>query len=240
MKRLFTYLLFTLPVSLYAQQQTPEYKKWKIGLAYIPQYNNRMLHFSDENKWIQSLRDNEEISKYGFTTGATFSYTINNKWELESGLFFSDQGYRTKWQQLVWEIDDENNPVKSRTVYRYQYGAIPIKVNYYFNEGIARYFASAGISSNFLITRRTVVITETAAGERSRHASSQRLGFAEANLQAVLGGGLNYRLSNRFAMIIAPVFQFSLTSVSASKEDREKVYAIGLHTAVSYSFLKKK
>lgn len=234
MKKIILMLLLILPCVLMSQD--PQYRKIKIGLSYSPQYNSRSLNFGQSNQWLEAIRNNKEVGKYGFTAGITLQYTINKKWAIESGLLYSDQGYKTKWEDLTWEEDDVALPKRAKTIYHYQYAVIPLKVNYYLRDARLKYFVSAGIIPHFLLSRRTVLKTD---GD-DKQTNSQRLGYAETNVQIMLGGGINYRLSKRFDFTVAPFYQRSLTSVSVYENEKEFLYSAGLQTAVAFSFYKRR
>ena len=94
-------LLFTLLtlIAFNAFSQTPEIKspgKIALGFTFSPDYSYRALNSDPDIKWVADSRDDREIPKFGFTTGARVLFTLGNKVSLESGLLFADKGEKTK------------------------------------------------------------------------------------------------------------------------------------------------
>src|SRR5688572_23856516 len=157
-------LLFTL-FTLFAFDsfgQTPEIKppaKLAIGFTFPPDYCYRTLSTDSRLQWIADSRNEREIPKFGFTTGANILYTLGNRVSLESGLLLSNKGEKLK-EEFINNPEfyaDANgvSPLSWRHTYHYLYLDVPSKINYYLLTGKVKLFISAGISTNLFLTQLT-------------------------------------------------------------------------------------
>src|SRR5690606_9648936 len=140
-------------------QQDSKLKRWTMGVNFEPAYSNRSLNFSRDSTWIQELRDEQEVPAFGFSTGLSLQYVINAHWAIVGGFQFANRAYATKKQALTWISMNENYPLQSKTRFAYHYIEIPVKLNYHWKAGKFDMYASAGISFNNFINKRTSITT---------------------------------------------------------------------------------
>ena len=67
----------------------------------------------------------------------------------ETGVQFSNKGYKTKEQDLVYIDPDPSSPNKATITYSYQYIGIPLRAKVAFGKKKARFISSAGFMTNF-------------------------------------------------------------------------------------------
>jgi hypothetical protein len=215
MKKLFFALLAILSFKSYSQ--TSEIKplgKFTVGIAFSPDYCYRTLKADGSSKWIADMRDEQEIVKLGFTTGASILYNFSNKISFESGLFFSDKGEKTKKREYrLMDPGDVNTPTYGVHNYHYLYLDVPVKVNYYLTTGKIKAFVSAGTSANiFLKEKRSSTYTYADGRTEDRTVFSDS-GFSRVNLAAVAGFGLDYELTENLQIRVEPIYRRSVTSI---------------------------
>ena len=239
MIKIFFAFIFLHPLIGFCQErQINNHGKLKIGLSFSPNYCFRQLRYTEANKWIGNMRNNE-IPKRGFTTGANLQYQINKKIILETGLLYSDQGEKTKVKDIVWITPDPAYPIKSNVIYHYQYIDLPLTIQYRYPGNRINYFFTTGIIMNVFLVKRTAVTSQYADGNKNTNASAKDLGYAKLNLSAKLGFGLNYKISNRLSIQIEPVFHRSITSILTDKSTKEYLYHFGICSGVYYNFQSK-
>src|SRR4051812_15084973 len=97
----FLLSIFTLFCLTSFGQDTIVRHKILIGINFSPDYCYRSLTKNDpgisESSWNlgKRIEDSIETSKFGFTTGINVYYFINEKFSIESGIFYSLKGYKT-------------------------------------------------------------------------------------------------------------------------------------------------
>src|ERR1035437_5020960 len=99
MKKTLYLFLFFIPISLSAQDSTyANFKHWAIGFTISPDYCYRKLTSdgSDGSQNVISQRNGNEIPQYGITSGLNVCYFFNKHFSIETGINYSNRGYRTK------------------------------------------------------------------------------------------------------------------------------------------------
>ena len=223
-----------------AQNETPaEYKKIMLGLSFSPDYCSRVLKSKPSYNSFVEERNDTEIPKFGFTTGLNLLMRLDRKLDLESGIFYSNKGYKTQKQNLFWLDNNKDVPVNYQVIYTYQYFDIPLKLNYYFITSRIRFFLTSGISLNIFNRQQIKLKLEEANGNRSSSLSQNDLGFSSVNLELLTGVGMFYTLSDRMHLKVQPIYRTSLTSLTSSTMINEKLYSIGVDIGFYFTFKKK-
>jgi hypothetical protein len=215
------------------------FKRFSIGLSYEPNYSNRQLNYSSQNKSIEGLRETEEIPNYGFRTGLNFRYGLSSKFAIETGLLFAKSGFSTRKKDLIWDSPDATYPIKSKTEFAYYYFEIPLKVNYYFKIGRLNLYATTGLSANNFLNRETTLTTFAQNGEENKSSDQQYYGFKADTYSFLLGFGMRIPISKRSILYIEPMYRHNFTSVVVDKDAKEYLYTIGLNTKLFYNFKRK-
>ena len=87
---------------------------------------------------------------------------------------------------------------------------------------------------NVFLAKRTAITSVYADGNKNRTSSGKDLGYAKLNLSAMLGFGLNYKISNRLSVQIEPLFRRSISSIVSDKSSKEYLYNFGICMGVYY------
>jgi len=230
-----------MPILAFGQStDSIKFKRCKVGIVYSPDYCYRLLSYPSSNKQIQDLRNNEEVSTYGYTTGLSIRIDLTCKIIVETGLLYSVKGEQTKNTDLVWATPNPEFPVKSKTQYQFKYIEIPMKVNYLLGGKKIRIFVSVGVSLNVFSEKKTKVISQFANGHKSSESSVVDLGYLKFNLAAIAGFGIKYDLTKRVYISVEPVYRQFINSIVADKKAKEYPYSIGANVGIYYSFKKKR
>ncbi|MBK0401464.1 outer membrane beta-barrel protein [Adhaeribacter sp. BT258] len=214
MKKLI-FAFFTI-LSFETYSQTPEIKplgKFAIGITFSPDYCYRTLNADASSKPIADMRDEEEIAKLGFTTGATLFYTLGSRVALESGLLFSDKGEKTRERKYNFTEPIVNAPVAGTHNYHYFYIDVPTKVNYYLTIGKMKAFVSAGTSTNIFLKEKRSSTYTYADGRTEDRTVVSKPGFSRVNLVALAGFGVDYTLTENLQIRVEPIYRRSITSI---------------------------
>lgn len=235
MKTKITSLLFILISSVvFGQTAEPvSSSKISIGVTFSPDYCYRRLHSENASaKVITEIRDETEIPKFGYTAGLSLLFKPWKRISFETGLFFSDKGYKTKFIGLY---DLEASPPllvnRVKTSYQYYYLNIPIKLNYFILTGKVKLFASTGFSTNIFLDDRTKSTFEDPAG--TEYASSD-LDFSPINIIVLLGAGIDYSINNRLNFRLEPIFSYAITPI-ADAPIKEYLYSVGANFGLYYT-----
>lgn len=132
-KIIFTCLF--LPFILNSQNE----KKIYFGLNFSPDLCGRTLRNKGNSESVDlliDLRNNSEINKLGFTGGFAFGYKLNSKLKLETGIFFSSKGYKSRIKEVFFGDQIRPDTILNTTgsslqiKYIYQFLEIPVMLNY--------------------------------------------------------------------------------------------------------------
>ncbi|MCF6357084.1 MAG: PorT family protein [Draconibacterium sp.] len=215
----FALILF----SLFALAQSNEKnlaKKLSIGVSFSPDYSYRRLYSSDDNIFVD-IRNKEGSPRFGFTTGIITSYKINNRFELESGIQFSDKGdkYGFVLDDLILpgdpfnERDDPSIPEKFTSEYHFYCVGIPVKINYYFLRKNFGLFISMGVSADYLIDAKIKNKSEFKDRTEKNSTTINNEDFNKLNIVGLTGFGIDYIITPRIKFQLEPVFRYSFTPI---------------------------
>jgi hypothetical protein len=104
MKQFFILLLTFLSAITFGQNAKQE-NKVSIGYSFSPDYSFRTPKNGDGNNstdFAIKSRDNIEKAKFGYTTGSHMTFHFSDLPGFETGVQFSNKGYKTKEQDLVY------------------------------------------------------------------------------------------------------------------------------------------
>jgi opacity protein-like surface antigen len=238
MRSLLLLMVIIFPAMGFCQQEKSSRRLGSIGIMISPSYSYRTLNFASSNQWIAEMRNDEEVGNFGFTAGFQAHYRLGHKLKFETGLLYSNNGLKTKYEDLTWASSDPELPSRSKTIYRFKYLALPVSVSYSFlviNK--MSLFATAGLSANIFLSKKTNVAVTYPDGDNNSHASSKQTGYSRFNLSATIGAGIDYRFSKRITLRAAPFYQRSLTSIVVDNDAKEYLFSFGVNTGIHYTLL---
>ena len=240
MKQLF--ILFTTFSSLLIQGQeirsTKKINKILIGYNFSPDYNYRTLKNNDgssSSDIVIKSRNDIEIPKFGFTTGLHVWINFTNIIGLETGIQFSNKGYKTKNQDLIYFPPNPGLPTKAKTVYTYQYIGIPLKAKFTVGKSKTRFLSSIGIMTNFLLHVKQTTTFEYADGKTEEKKQSATSGFKKVDLSPMISVGIDYKLTDKIHLIAEPVFKYGVIKTKDAPV-KEYLWNAGLNMAFYYGF----
>jgi len=245
MKKIIFLSLTILPLIIFGQVDSIPKNKLSFGLTFSPDYCYRSLKVGPSFWFIDDLRNKSEIPKIGYTTGLNIAWNINKRFSFETGLLYSDKGYKTK--KLVFVHGDKidprtgfvypNNwdpPIKGSFIYHYIYLDIPLKFRYYIMTRKINFYYTAGISSNIHLIDKSTSIFEYNDGKTVKKTSLNSYGFSTVNLAFITGFGLDYDLTKNMYFIIEPIYRRSIISIISGSPIKGHLYSMGLNTGLYY------
>ena len=237
MKKAFLLLTFLVSYTLYAQEANTG-SKVSFGLNFSPDYNFRTVKSTDIvlQPGFESWEDNQ-IGKFGYTTGLTLSFKLSNRLALETGLQYSDKGYQTKIMDLVFEGTDPTDPIlvktKAKFKYSYQYIGIPLKLNMFFGEGDLRFVSGIGVTTNFLLNVQNRANYEYPDGKKEMTNSKSKDDFNKIDISPMISFGIDYRLTSIIHLNAAPTFRYGIIKTRDSPI-KENLWNAGVDLRISF------
>ena len=237
MKKAFLLIAFLTSYTLYAQEATTG-SKISVGFSFSPDYNFRTISSSEKNAGIDlsvKSRNDLEIAKIGYTTGLNVSFKLSDRIELESGLQYSNKGYRTKTMDLVFEGDPTNLLVKTKAKfnYSYQYIGVPLKLNMFFGEGDLRFVSGIGVTTNFLLNVQNRANYEYLDGKKETKKETNTDDFNKIDISPMISLGIDYKLSHSIHLRAEPTFRYGIIKTT-STPIAENLWNAGMNVVLSF------
>ncbi len=235
MKQIF--LLITTLASFTVQgQETKPIQKILIGYNFSPDYNFRTLKNNDgssSSDLVIKSRNDIEISKFGYTTGLNVCINFSQQVGFETGIQFSNKGYKTKNQDLIYFPPNPGLPTKAKTIYSYQYIGIPFIAKFSAGKSKVRFLSSAGFMTNFLLNVKQTTTYEYSDGKTEEKAQSTTSGFKKVDISPLISVGIDYTLNNKIHLIAAPTFRYGVIKTKDAPVT-EKLWNAGLNIGFYY------
>jgi len=216
MKRFLVFIAALSSLSVYAQDAVPEQKtkqgqKVLIGVSFSPDYNYRTLEGNSSSAdVVVDGRNGSEIAKFGYTTGLNVLFNFSELFGFETGIQFSNKGYKTRNQDMVFDPPIEDKNGKLHVVYSYQYIGIPLKARFSLGKGKLRFTSSIGLTANFLVDAKTTRHLDYPDGEKEKTASSFKSDCNTIDISPFVSAGINYRLNKKFHLFAEPTFRYGV------------------------------
>lgn len=228
-----------IPIGSFSQLSDTLYRRLSIGISYEANLSNRQLNYGSSDQWIVDLRNENEVPKYGYTTGLIFRYRLHSKFNLETGLLFANRGYTSPKETLIWESNDPKFPSKVKTTVSMNYVEIPFSLNYKLKVGKLDVYVMGGVSLNYFTNKVTRFKVYFENGDKDISKDKTDVGFEERTYSFLVGFGMNIPVSDRFLLNIEPVYNQNFTSIIADKNAREYLYSVGVTTKLFLRMKKK-
>ena len=229
-------LLLTFSAATAFGQKSKQGNKISIGYNFSPDYSFRILKNGDGNSstdLVIKSRDNIEKAKFGYTTGLNVTFHFSDLLGFETGVQYSNKGYKTKEQDLTYFPPNTSLPNKATTNYSYQYIGIPLKAKFSFGKSKARFISSAGFMTNFLINVKQSTNYKYPDGKTEKKNQSSTSGFNKIDISPMVSIGVDYKLTDKIHLSAEPTFRFGLSKTKDAPV-KEKLWNAGLVFGISY------
>lgn len=241
MKKTLYAFLFLFPIGLSAQDSTLKtLKHWNIGYTVSPDYCYRIVK-SDGSVTMNNIvtfRNENEVPQFGITSGFNVGYFFTKHFTIETGINYSNRGYRTKYFSDFISpsgIPDPFIPTKINYIYNYNFIDIPLKINFVAGKKKLQFIASAGISTNFLLFLKETRIAEYSDGRKITSYPKPQTGFDFSDLTILLSAGTDINLTNKLNLRIEPTYRYSL-GIKQTSPIKEHLWSAGLNFGLYLKF----
>lgn len=230
MKRTLIFATLLVSIGLQAQKSNTK-QRILIGYNLSPDYSSRTLKNNDGSSGsdlVIKSRNAIETGKFGYTTGLNAWFNHSQAIGFETGIQFSNKGYKIKNHDLVYIPPANNLPTKSKTTYSYHYIGVPLKAKFLFGKNNVHFFSSVGFVADFLLTAKRRTTYEYSDNRTENITESTSSGFKKVNISPLFSAGIDYKLKNGFHLFAEPTFRYGLLKTTNTPVS-EKLWAAGLN-----------
>jgi hypothetical protein len=252
MKRFAWLFVCFLVINAYCQEvPAVGFNKFQLGVnfssdvCYRTLVNNNGKSIVDE---IIDWRNENEIPKFGYTSGFNFGYNLNKTIGFETGIQISNKGYQTKTKDLIYEdqIDpitgvispessDTKAPTKVKYIYSDYYLEVPIKANFSFGNRKVRFITSAGIAVNFFIAETETAVYTYIDGSTKRISNPSYFSYNIINLSPMVSLGIDWKITPKINLKAEPTVRYGIIKITDAPITGH-LWNCGLNVGCYYSF----
>jgi len=242
--RLITIFFFVISLAAHGQdtlnnQVKQQMRKWYLGAVVSPDLCYRTLKNTD-SKFDIAYFNNSEIPKFGYTAGLAAAYGLSSNWTIETGLLFSNKGYKTKMIDIESLDFSDSILGKGRVYFNFYYLDVPVKINYAYGHGKIRFCATLGITTNIFLDAKTRAILKYNDGHVEHSKGTNINPINAINISPMAGVGIDWRLTERMKLKIEPTFRYGLLSIGDGWYFDDYLWNAGLNMGFYYSLGKSK
>jgi hypothetical protein len=229
-------LFFTLLSFLsIAQKENNNESKFRIGIYIQPNIDYRRLFGTGENEittLIIDSRNDYEISKIGYNIGLNTEFTITEKISIESGVSYSNKGYKSKKIDAIFPQGPEpSGLVAVQISYLFNYIEIPLQLNYKVGNNKLRFISSFGASINIMLSaqEKTKIFYGDGSSQTNKLKvdNSYTYAYNKLNIFPTISLGAEYLLNNNLTLRVQPTFNYGVLKIIDSPI-RANLWSFGL------------
>lgn len=217
-------------------QETKSLQKIFIGYNFSPDYNFRTLKKVNGisiDEIILQERNNNEVAKFGFTTGVNICIYLSQTIQLETGVQFSNKGYKTHKLDLYYIPENPSLPDKVKIIYSYQYIGIPLKARFSFEKNKVCFTSRIGFSANFLLGAKHSATYKYSDGKSEKKTETSNNDFRKLDISPEISIGIGYKLTNKIHLFAEPAFRYGILKTNKTTI-KENLWNVGLNTGIYY------
>lgn len=235
MKKLLI-LISAIPFFAYTQEnkKAESNKKISVGFTFSPDYNYRALKNTDDSSYsdyIINFRNDIEKGKFSFTTGFNINLKIGRKLELQSGLLYSNKGYRSPKQVPVYAVQPSGAPSHIKSKASFHYIDVPLKLNFVSGKGNLKFIAGGGFAAGLLLKKADILTLYYPNGSEKELDQSDKFDYKKFNLTVLVSAGVEYPLRKNIFLRAEPTLRYGLLKI-IDMPVTAKLWNIGLNMGV--------
>lgn len=190
----------------------PDFKRVQIGVNVSPDICSRTIQNNGSTGGFIPAINDYETFKFGYTAGLNVCFNLKNFLGLETGIQYSNKGYQTKFEDLIFAQSFPTFPNKVKYIYNFHYIDIPVKVNFTFGKKKVRFFTSVGITTNVFIKETQTRISEYSEGT-SKGKMPTGIDYNRFNLSPTISVGIDYKINERMNLRVEPTFRYGVLRI---------------------------
>jgi hypothetical protein len=213
--------LLCLFVLITATSQAQDARKWFLGYSFSSDLCYRRLSNGSGDPAIDGMiaaRNKSEHLKMGFTTGLNVKYQFNDVISVETGLMYSNKGYKSRTDNIIFgdQVDPGQTPSSGgqfRVRYNYKYLDLPLKINIVFaREETYSFYLTAGAVVNVFLEQKNVSTFTSPNHPKQVTISGGELFRTNnsLNISPFIGPGIRFGLGKRLHMQVEPLFRYGV------------------------------
>ncbi|MFN8323469.1 MAG: outer membrane beta-barrel protein [Chitinophagales bacterium] len=148
----------------------------------------------------------------GYTAGLNVCFNIKKIVGLETGIQYSNKGYQTKKQDLVFGQPGSNLPIQSKFVYDFHCIDIPVKVNFTIGKKKVRFFTSVGLTTNIFI-KEMLTSFWYYSNRTDKKTSPAGYDYKKVNISLTISVGIDYKINDRMNLRVEPTFRYGVLKI---------------------------
>lgn len=222
--------MIILPLFTHAQK-SEESSRFQFGISFSPDLQYRWLRVKEETGYtsqIVEIRNEMEQPKFGITTGLNVKYVFNNRWSLQSGIIYSNNGYKTKKTEAIWPEPDPSLATHIRSKYDIHYVNVPFIVNYAIGKGKMKLLINSGLVLNTFIQENFKGWLYYSDDTKETFTSKTNSGYRRFMFSGLIGAGVQYEPNKKSEFRIMPTFRCGLPSISKNTPISGNLWSLGI------------
>ncbi len=194
--------------------------KFQLGVHFSPEVAYRT--FLVTGKGFHGENHGNDRPRFGYTTGATATYSCNNWLELETGVFYSLKGFLTPDQRYIGvrrgflggPIGHGDIVLRDHVDYdfRFHYLEIPLRANGLFGQRKWKLLTSLSVTGGYLVGQQTTIDFPKDDWPDTQNVGTDN--YHRFLMSAEAAVGVHYSLNDRFALRMAPTFRLGINNIS--------------------------
>lgn len=185
---------------------------------------------------IQEIYSDLEKPKVSYEIGMSVEYKLSKKLSIQSGIKFSNWGYRTNKREFNWGFPDPELPqfMKQRT--QNFYLKVPVMLNRYIELRNSIFFLKGGFSIDYNLSNR--IKTKIYFQERVETTNLEQdlinYRHRKINITADLGLGWQKPVFKKYLLEVGPVFRMQTFGIVKSATLNRRLYVYGVSFGLKF------
>jgi hypothetical protein len=220
-KWLSTCLFGLISFSSYGQEMSKDasnsgFSRVQIGINISPDICYRTLHNNDgssSSDFIISRRDVDEWAKFGYSAGLNVCFNLNKVVGLQTGIHYSNKGYKIKTMKFISGQSNPNIPQKATKIYNFHYIDIPLTAYFTNDKTRFRFFTSIGLTTNiFIIETRNEIVKYFDHTDRVTTKTNDD--YKKLNISPTISFGVDWKMNSRMNLRVEPTFRYGVIKIN--------------------------
>ena len=239
MKKILIFLLITCANQSSGQDSVKvNDSRFFIGGSFTPEYSYRTIKKDkdlpdDTWEFASNIMDSVEVAKFGYSAGMSFGYYLTNKLSVESGLQFSNKGYKTIPLNYIIDWENPGSYLAVATIsYRYYYLDVPLKLNYEFFNNRFQVITGIGVIGNIFLKAMRKITAENSGDDFVNDTDEMDIEQNPVIISGVLSAGVKYNINKKVHIRLEPVFKYALTDFEDNSYISTYLWSVGVQAGV--------